>query len=248
MAFILQGAIEEWKISSLIAGLFGALLQLGLLLGSLFWGYFSDSYGRIPVFRLSVSLSLASGVLLLCSFHTYMAAISLFLLGFCLSAEASLAGTVLFEYCPPSKRYYMSTLTLFFSLGSALSALAALIVHLVNSTSLYDWRLIVLFACSIEIVLLILRIFLRETPAYLCHKENFKQAEETLDKISLKNGGKGFNIGKYEMNKNGKNRINESDELVGTIREKMSALMVLKTLFNKEYRRPTLTFGFVCVI
>jgi MFS family permease len=192
MAYILQGSIEEWSVSRLTAGIFGALFQLGLLLGSLTWGYFSDTYGRSKAFKTSIILSFISGFILLFSFWPTMAGISLFLLGFNMAGQVSIAITYFFEHCPPSKRHYMTALSFFFTFGSALSACVAFVVSLVNTTSVYDWRYIVVFACVCEAVILVFLMFLHETPTYLYEKRRISEFERVLNRISMKNKGVAF--------------------------------------------------------
>jgi MFS family permease len=241
MAYILQGSIEEWSVSRLTAGIFGALFQLGLLLGSLTWGYFSDTYGRNKTFKASIILSFISGFILLFSFWPTMAGISLFLLGFILAGEVSIAGTYFFEYCPPSKRHYMTALSFFFTFGSALSACVAFIVSLVNTTSVYDWRYIVGFACVSEAVILVFRMFLHETPTYLYEKRKISEFERVLNRISMRNKGVTY---KYEEkttiiegHSEGKAMISENEsihQLSDGIYEKSNSKVVLDASFHQH--------------
>ena len=87
-----------------------------------------------------------------------------------MGGDLVLATTVFCEFCPPSKRYYLTTMSLFFSLGSSLIAFIALIVSITNKTNIYNWRIIIGSGCIIEILLLVFRFYLQETPAFYISK------------------------------------------------------------------------------
>ena len=200
IAYILQGSKEEWNLTTFQIGIMGSIYQAGILVGGLFWGYISDKYGRSPAFKSTAIFGVLSSISLVTSYNNQIATVSLFTLGISMGGELILATTVFCEFCPPSKRYYLTMLSLFFSLGAILITFTALIVSITNKTNIYNWRIIVGSGCIIEMLLFIFRFYLPETPAFYISKGNIKGAEKVLNIISIKNTGKEFTFIELDAN------------------------------------------------
>ena len=200
MAYVLQGSKEEWNLSTFQIGIMGSVFQSGILVGGLFWGYISDKYGRSPASKSTAILGVLSSICLVTSYNNQIATASLFLLGISIGGELSLATTVFCEFCPPSKRYYLTMMSLFFCLGSSVIAFIALIVSITNETNIYNWRIIVGSGCIAEILILAFRFYLKETPAFYISKGNIESAEKVLNIISIGNTGKEFKFTELDTN------------------------------------------------
>ena len=196
----MQGSKEEWNLSNFEIGIMGSVYEAGSLVGGLLWGYVSDTYGRSPAFKSTAILGTVSSICLVTSFNHETVTISLFILGISIGGELILASTVFCEFCPPSKRYYLTMMSLFFSLGSSLIAFIALIVSITNKTGIYNWRIIVGSGCIIEILILVFRFYLQETPAFYISKGNIAGAEKVLNTISIANTGKRFTFAELDTN------------------------------------------------
>ena len=192
IAYTLQGCREEWNLSTFDIGMIGAFYVAGLLVGGFLWGYISNKYGRMYGFKNTVLIATISSVCLLFSINYQMVCGSLFLLGLGISGEISLAGTVFMEYCPPTKRYYITLMSLFLGLGANVVASIALLVSIFNNTIIYSWRYIIGFGVICEAVSLFFRYFMKETPAFYAMKGDLKEAEKILNLISWKNNNKEF--------------------------------------------------------
>ena len=193
----MQGCKEEWDLSTFAIGVIGAFYPLGLLIGVFFWGIISDKYGRMHAFKNTVLVAAISSLFLVLAFNYYIVCVCLFLLGIGIAGEISIAGTVFMEFCPPTKRYYLTLMSLFLGIGATTIALIALIVSLFNDTTLNDWRYIVGFGFICEAISLFFRYFMKETPAYYVMKGDFEKAEKILNMISLKNNNKEFRFDEH---------------------------------------------------
>ena len=200
ISFVLQGAKEVWNLSTFEIGIMSAVYQTGILVGGLLWGYISDKYGRLPAFRSTAVLGSLSGICLVTSYNSEILTTSLFLLGVSMGGELILATTVLCEFCPPSRRYYIAKMALFSTSGAIIITFIALIVSITDDTNIDNWRIIAGSACTIELLTLIFRFYLPETPAFHIGKGNIASAEKVLNIISTKNTGKEFTFTELDTN------------------------------------------------
>lgn len=164
MGYILQGCRKEWDLSTFEAGIIGSFFQSGLLVGGIINGILSDKYGRITIFKSSVLICAFSSLCLDLSPTYEIVALCLFTLGIGTSGELTLGGTVFLEFCPPSKRYLLTLMNMFFSAGSVSIALIAFGVTYTNTTPFNDWRIIVGFGVVYEFSISFFRFFMMETP------------------------------------------------------------------------------------
>ena len=247
-AYTLQGIHEEFGVPTYQLGIFGALYQIGLLFGNIFWGFISDKKGRKLPYRLSTSLGLLSGISLTLSVSPGMIAACLFCLGFCMSGELSLTGTFLFEFCPPKNRYVLTLLSLFLSFGAITSTVISLLVEILNNTSIANWRMISGILCIVHFFITFLRFFIEETPAYLVGKGKLEEAEKFLNKISLSNRKQEFQFNENtsiltelnEMTHTGKNY-----SMLTTLEENPPLGKILRQIFGRKLRWTTLNLSTV---
>lgn len=176
-----------------------SLYPLGLLIGSILWGVISDKYGRMHAFKNTILVAAISSIGLVFSPHCEIVAICLFFLAIGQAGEISLGGTVFLEFCPPSKRYYLTMMSLFLGLGAVSITLVGYLVVLMNSTNIHDWRYIIGFGSAVEVILLGLRFSMMETPAFCAGAGDYARAEKILNIISLRNTGKEFIFNNEEL-------------------------------------------------
>lgn len=192
-------------------------------------------------FKPSAVIVSIGSLLLVFSPNFFIVTIALSLLGFGMAGELTLGGTVFCEFCPPSKRYYMTLLSLFISIGSIAVTLVALLVSLLNTSEIYNWRIIVAIGVLIEISAMIFRFFMDETPAFLISQNRQIEADNLLNIISLKNTGKGLDKIEYSSSLN-------SDEIAvekvgkSVIKNEES---IPKKLFKPPLLKTTIVMGIV---
>ena len=117
---------KEWVISVEIQSILGTILFLGVMVGSISLGYFSDNYGRRYTIMWTISLQFCTGIL---SFfapevHTLMAAQILF--GFIVGINIPIASVLLSEITPTRIRGIgTAILSVGFTIGSLYGCLIA---------------------------------------------------------------------------------------------------------------------------
>ena len=169
---------EEWGVTPLYLGIIASFLQIGMVCGSLLWGLISDKKGRKLPYRLSALLGVFASISLVLSQNPYIVLVSLFFQGISLAGDLSLTGTIFLEFCPPSKRYLLTMLSLFLYSGAFGASGIAVLVVSVNSTGIQNWRVIAGIICFIGILNFIFRLKIEETPAYLYGNKNIAEAEK----------------------------------------------------------------------
>ncbi|OMJ76984.1 hypothetical protein SteCoe_23532 [Stentor coeruleus] len=243
LAFIIEGIIDEWNISTLQAGTIGSFLQIGLFIGSFIWGYIAGKYGRMHAFKSTIIVVTIGSFLLTFSPNYYVISAALTIIGVGMAGEISLAGTVFYEFCPPSKRWYMTLMSLFLSFGSISAALVAFLVSLFNKTGFYNWRIIVGVGAVLEILSMIFRFFMHETPAFLITQNKQSAADNILNIVSLKNTGKTLDKIEYSSSLNPNEFTQEVEEEKTQEHEKI--IDIMKKLFKPPLLKTTIFLGFV---
>ena len=208
-------------------------LHLGLVLGVSSFGIIADRYGRMYSFKSSVVISAFAAILLLFSVNFLMTGFSLIILGIGMGGELTVGGTVFCEFCPPSKLYYLTYMSFFWSLGGIIAALVAFITILLNVSFVPIWRIVVACGCIFELTCLAFRFYLKETPAYYISKKDYKSAEKVLDSISMENTSQHFLL---EPPKNSKQSLKSS---ITEEKKEASVFKLISKLFNKTYIKVT---------
>lgn len=194
-------------------------------------------------FKTTVLIALISSLTLTFSMSLYMSAGALFLIGLGMGGELCLAGTVFCEFCPPSKMHYLTTMAIFWGIGSTFTAIVAYIITIKNTTEYQEWRFIVGISCIYELICFIFRLFMLETPAYCLSQGRVEDAENVLNTISLQNTGEPF-----YLDSSLKNKITGSFCSRDNIKPKSSTFLLISKLFQGYNLRLCLIFGIVIFI
>ena len=120
---------KPWAMSTQTAGAIGSYALIGLLLGALMSGYFSDRFGRRrPIIVYTILFSLLTAM---CSVATSatMFGVTRFLVGLALGGVLPMAVTLALDYAPPDrKNFFNGTAMMGYPLGSLLIPLVAIVV------------------------------------------------------------------------------------------------------------------------
>ncbi|TPP58372.1 Synaptic vesicle 2 protein [Fasciola gigantica] len=214
-----------WHLTSSEVAAMTTVVFVGYLLGSPFWGFVSDRFGRWPIFFTVLSMISYYGFLTALS-PTYVWVIILRLMvGFAIGGGSS-SFTLLSEYLPVKHRAkVLICFQVFWAIGSTFEVgLAYLILPR------FGWRWLV-FASAIPLVLfLFLLKFLPESPRYLVTANRLSEAEHIVQNMFRVNGV----------------RPPEGRLTTPTVTSKRSSRLL--ELFSKQYRLttvllPTIWFG-----
>jgi MFS family permease len=183
----------------------------------------------------------SSSILLVLSPNFYTVAGALTVLGFGMAGEITLAGTVFYEFCPPSKRYYMTLMSLFLVSGNIIETFIALMVSLFNNTGFYNWRVISAVGVVIEGCAMVSRFFMHETPAFLVSQNKQSAADEILNIICIKNTGKSLDRIENQASLN-PNELTQEDK---PIRNKEKTTGKMMRVFKPPLLKTTSFLGLV---
>ncbi|KAF9240236.1 major facilitator superfamily domain-containing protein [Melanogaster broomeanus] len=189
-------SVPDNYIGTLVSSMFA-----GMMVGAVGWGACSDLKGRIAAFNATLFFTSLFGILASFASSFRMLCALLFLLGSAVGGSMPTDGTLLLEHMPKGKEYLVTALSVFFSLGSVLSAIVALFVlpkHSCSpnqpcdsSISNNGWKYMLACLGLITLSMFLARILffrLHESPRYLVHAGRHQEALETLQLISQFNG------------------------------------------------------------
>ena len=161
LSAILPSLKSDWNISSYMAGILTLSTSAGKILGTTFWGWVSDKYGRKRSFIGSAAFTLVSAIVSAFSTSYYWLWISLFFVGFGTTITFQ-SYVMIVELFPTRYRSMFSVLTtIFWTLGFLLSAVVSMELSVIG----YHWALATV--CFPTAVLLLGSIvFLAESPHF----------------------------------------------------------------------------------
>jgi MFS family permease len=177
-------ASSEWNLSDQQQASIASVVFAGIIVGSLFWGFVADRYGRRTTFIL-VSVIITSGGFLTGAVPSYSWLIVLrSLVGFGIGG-ANVPFDLLAEFMPSKQRgHFLIYIEYFWTLGAAfVTGLAWLFLNK------YGWRtLSILTAIPVAITSLLSIVFLPESPRWLLSMGKRDEAVKVIRKASLVNG------------------------------------------------------------
>lgn len=181
MGYAMAAVIALWSIDEGTAGILLASVFVGYLVGALGAGVLADRFGR----RKLMMIALAAFSIFSLLMATAQSPTELFiwraLAGIGLGAESVLVTPYLSEFVPPKHRStFIGRTVAYFSYGSVLAALVALLVIGPNADTWWGWRVAGLIAVLPIGVLLLLRRDLPESPRFLLARGRIAEAEEVV--------------------------------------------------------------------
>ncbi|XP_028414312.1 synaptic vesicle 2-related protein-like [Dendronephthya gigantea] len=178
LSIVLPSLKSDWKMSPIMAGVLTLSMSVGMLVGSPFWAWLSDKYGRKCSFIGSGMFILVFALMSAFSTNYYWLWISLFFVGFGVTT-VDLSYVVIVEFFPLKYRNMFSVLTtLFWTLGFLLSAVVSMKLSVIG----YHWALATV--CFPTAIFLIGMIFLPDTPYYHLAAGNEQKALNILQDLA----------------------------------------------------------------
>lgn len=191
---------DHWHISDAYIGVLTSSIFAGMTLGSVVWGSFADLYGRRYVFLRTLAITALFGALLSMAPSFAVACILCFGVGTGVGGSMPTDGTLFLESIPKKRHYYLTALSVFFSLGSVVCAVIALLLLPGNSCTNdapckkgdenQGWRHVVLSLAGITALFAMLRIWpfdVQESPTFLVATHRLQEACDALQEISEAN-------------------------------------------------------------
>lgn len=201
IAIILPRVQRHFDVADSHIGTLSSSMFAGMMFGAIGWGTCSDLLGRIAAFNATLFFTAIFGIVASFAQSFLTLCFCLFLLGSAVGGSMPTDGTLLLEHMPKSKQYLVTALSVFFSFGSVLAAVAGLFVIPQHSCLLAQtcdvdkenqgWRYLLLILAALTLSMFIGRIVffrLHESPRYLVHAGRPLEAIESLELISRFNG------------------------------------------------------------
>uniref|UniRef100_A0A8D8RIR3 Organic cation transporter protein n=1 Tax=Cacopsylla melanoneura TaxID=428564 RepID=A0A8D8RIR3_9HEMI len=178
-----NSTMSEWDLvcdKAWYRGTSDACLMIGVLLGSLIFGDFSDRFGRKPTFLISIIIMDVFGMLAAVApdFWTFTAC--RLIVGASTSGVFLVAYVLALEMVGPSKRIIAGSLIhMFFSIGFMLIAALAYYVH--------DWRKLDFLVTVPGLAYLPYYWFIPESARWLISKGRHKEAKLIIQAVAKEN-------------------------------------------------------------
>ncbi|KAJ6583947.1 MFS general substrate transporter [Mycena vulgaris] len=212
VAIVLPRVQQHYSVPDNYIGAVSSAMFAGMMIGAVGWGTCSDLLGRSTAFNATLFFTALFGILASFSYSFTSLCVLLFLLGSAVGGSMPTDGTLLIEHMPQPKLYLVTALSLFFSLGSVLAALFALVLVPQNSCATVTsipcdpalnngWKHLLAALGVITLAMFLARIAffrLHESPRFLVHAGRPEEALETLQLIARFNGAPGL-AGELEL-------------------------------------------------
>ena len=215
-------------------------IMLGGVVGSSFWGYVSDSRGRIFAFNATIIFSGIFGIAAAASnsFPLYVGA--LLLVGFGVGGNLPVDGAMFCEFLPGSVRgRLMVLLSVFWSLGGFFVALlgwAFIPQHICPPSgpctdgNNYGWRMVIGCMSMYCFLVLLARRKIPESPAYLVSKQKLSAAKKCIQTIARRNRCSSDPLRGAELSAPNQRRKSETTSLWQSTKELFKGPMCKTTL------------------
>ncbi|KAF8527425.1 MFS general substrate transporter [Hysterangium stoloniferum] len=200
-AIILPRVQQHYDVPDNLIGALNFSLFFGMMFGAIGWGACSDLMGRITAFNGTLLFTALFGVLAGFAPSFFWLCVGLFFLGSAVGGSMPTDGTLLLEHMPNGKQYLLTALSVFFSLGSVISALIGIYIIPRHSCAPgaqcpselnMGWKYMLIILALMTLSMFIARVVffrLQESPRYLVHTGRPQDAVLSLRKISRFNGG-----------------------------------------------------------
>ncbi|KAG8376300.1 hypothetical protein BUALT_Bualt09G0048900 [Buddleja alternifolia] len=182
LSFIGPALKSEWLISSYEESLLSSAVFGGMFIGSYFWGFIADVYGRRMGIRGVTIITSGAGLLSAFAPDYKSLVILRFIVGFA-AAGGHVFQSWFLEFIPKSNRgAWMLATSLFWVLGELLEASLFWIVM-----PRLGWRWSLALSCVPSLTMFIVSTLAPESPRYLFMKGKTNEAIGVLEKVALMN-------------------------------------------------------------
>lgn len=164
-------------------GLTGSISLVGIMIGSLIFGRLCDRYGYLFFYRLCPVITMLGSLLAILTPTWGWLIIFLFMMGFGVGGEYSLDSSYISELMPQKWSLFMV------GVAKATSSIGSIIFALISFLLLKAypepemWRYLFLIVTATTILMVLLRIKARQSPAWLMSQGRTREAETEVKAI-----------------------------------------------------------------
>ncbi|RHZ75307.1 hypothetical protein Glove_216g118 [Diversispora epigaea] len=203
ISIILPRIQIHFQVSNSILGLLPSAIILGMMFGAIFWGVFSDTFGRKQAFNWTLILTAFFGLISSLSQNFWQLCSAMFLLGTGVGGNLPVDGAIFLEFVPKNQQYLLTFMSIFWSFGAVISSVIAYFILPSNScpktsnppcdvyTHNNGWRYLLAICGLLTLFMLICRILffgLKESPKFLIARNRKNEAVDILSEIARING------------------------------------------------------------
>lgn len=176
----LPGISQSMQCDEIWAGAIGSASLAGLFLGCLLIGHLTDRLGRRILLRLNMPIFLLLSLLQMAATSPLQLVIVRVLLGACLSTDYIAGAAYLSEFAPLRLRgRFLALMIIGWFAGYTLSNIAGMTLTLHSPDG---WRLCLGSSALPGLAVLLLRLFLPESPRWLMTQYRPREAQEVLNR------------------------------------------------------------------
>jgi MFS transporter, SP family, sugar:H+ symporter len=180
---VISGALlfipDDFKLTPFLQGAIVAALLLGAMIGAALAGRLSDRLGRRHLIIVAAVIFTAGALLAALAPSVAVLITARFIIGLAVGSAALVVPLYLAEIAPTEVRGAVASLNQLMIVGGIL---VAFVVNAILASS-GDWRLMLGLAAVPSLVLLVGMLFMPETPRYLVHAGDEKEAREVLEDL-----------------------------------------------------------------
>jgi MFS family permease len=180
------------KFSNADVGLAASAYLAGAVLGALFFGWLTDRLGRKKLFFITLAVYLCATAATALSWNLASFALFRFLTGAGIGGEYAAINSTIQELVPARVRGWTDlTINGSFWLGAALGAFGAVfLLDPVLFNPELGWRLGFVIGAALALVILLMRLWLPESPRWLMTHGRVAEAERVVSRIEQRVLGK----------------------------------------------------------
>jgi len=185
---------EKFKMDGKWDGIPATVQFTGMALGSFFWGWASDFFGRKIAFISTLFIAGIFGMGMAFAPNFIVFLVTLFFVGFGAGGNLAVDGAIFSEFLPSKQRGPMLVLlSTFWSFGSIIASTQDYFLLPYYDTDRdpdrnSGWRLAIAIPATISVFIGVFRLIYIESPMYLLRKNRVTEATNNLNMISRWNG------------------------------------------------------------
>lgn len=200
------------------AGAIGSIYIAGAILGSIFFGIISDSYGRKRIYPVTPIIFVISTQLATWAFSFWSLAICVFFIGFGIGGEYSAINSAVNEFIPARMRGMIDiAINGSYWIGACIGAgLTVLFLNEKYFDIKLGWRFPFSISSLLAVSVVIMRLLLPESPRWLLLRGRVNDAEDIVIKIEesiFKHKDK--SLFEYVLDEEEKKKILNIDDIIG---------------------------------